>query len=153
MVDENQELKVKIAEAQKAAGSGERNGASDSQQRHLQQTLEMRLDEALADRSRVEESTVRAYQNLAQRVQEIAFTLEHSRTSPGRGSPRGDATPRDIARELLALRDGARAMLRKTGAGGAQRSPREQGNPQMLALQDGSAEAHNGHRQRRYHDI
>eukprot|EP00746_Dinoflagellata_sp_MGD_P145113 gnl/MRDRNA2_/MRDRNA2_77764_c0_seq1.p1 gnl/MRDRNA2_/MRDRNA2_77764_c0~~gnl/MRDRNA2_/MRDRNA2_77764_c0_seq1.p1 ORF type:complete len:1096 (+),score=233.83 gnl/MRDRNA2_/MRDRNA2_77764_c0_seq1:65-3352(+) len=135
MVDENQELKLKITDAQKTAASGGERSAGESQNRNLQRTLEIRLDDALAERSRVEESTVRAYQNLAQRVQEIALALEHSKGAPGgRGSPRGDTTPRDIARELLALRDGARAMLRKTGGG------RDQSPNGILAIQDGPAD-------------
>merc|ERR1719171_1933537 len=110
MVDENTDLKNKIQEADRSPNDP-RNG-DPRQQRAMQE----QLDHAVHERARVEESTVRQYQSLAKRVGDIAMHLEQS-TRGGNGS----VTPRDIANELLALREGARAMLPVQGRGGNDR--------------------------------
>merc|ERR1719161_414693 len=112
MVESNTNLKAKIEECDRRAEKlSVEARTTEAHQKMVQLALEAKLDEALAERARVEASTVRAYQMLAQHVEDIAEALEQASASIVRGGPSRDPFSAGVAKELKTLRDGARTML------------------------------------------
>eukprot|EP00746_Dinoflagellata_sp_MGD_P162963 gnl/MRDRNA2_/MRDRNA2_90744_c0_seq1.p1 gnl/MRDRNA2_/MRDRNA2_90744_c0~~gnl/MRDRNA2_/MRDRNA2_90744_c0_seq1.p1 ORF type:complete len:1192 (-),score=272.92 gnl/MRDRNA2_/MRDRNA2_90744_c0_seq1:74-3649(-) len=112
MVEDNTDLKTKIDDFDRHAETLSTEArTAEAHQKMVQLALEAKLDEAIAERSRVEASTIRAYQMLAQHVEDIAQALEQASASIVRGGPSRDPFSAGVAKELKTLRDGARTML------------------------------------------
>merc|ERR1719265_1671471 len=118
MIENNTNLKGNIAELDRHAQQlSTKARTTEAHHKMVQLALEARLDEALAERARVEDSTIRAYQMMAQHVESIAEALEQASASVVRGGPSRDPYSSSVARQLKDLRDGARSLLTEGAPG------------------------------------